>query len=199
MSWRGYTFYPAKEIVKGLWIGSEKDAADAAFMKKHDIRLIVNSTSDIPAYSKTVRVVRVPIDDSASDSARLAKYLPITSVAIDDVLRYGKNVLVHCRAGMNRSASVVAGYLMFSRGMTAAQAMSFVKRRKPECFTPMNFGGALRNWETKLRANGRIRDSTSSSTTTVKTTQKKQKKTKTPTPSTPWSSWSPFTGKYARV
>ena len=196
MSWKGYTFYPAKEIVKGLWVGSEKDAADAAFMKKHDIRLIVNATSDIPAYSKTVRVIRVPIDDSASDSARLAKYLPITSVAIDDVLRYGKNVLVHCRAGMNRSASVVAGYLMFSRGMTAAQAMSFVKRRKSECFTPMNFGGALRTWETKLRANGRIHDAVKPQTPKPKTPKPQLKNKTTPTP---WSSWSPFAGKFARV
>jgi len=155
LQWNGYLFYPAKQIVRGLWIGSERDAADPKFMQKHKIRLIVNATDAVPVYTN-VKTMRVPVEDAPSSANRMAKYVPMTTVAINDVLRHGQNVLVHCRAGMNRSATVVAAYLMFSKGFTADQAMAFVKKRKPECFTPMNFKSSLNSWETKLRANGKI-------------------------------------------
>jgi dual specificity MAP kinase phosphatase len=155
LQWNGYLFHPAKQIVRGLWIGSERDAADLNFLKKHKIRLIVNATDAVPVYSN-IKTMRVPVEDASSSANRMAKYVPMTTVAINDVLRHGQNVLVHCRAGMNRSATVVAAYLMFSKGLAADRAMAFIKKRKPECFTPMNFKSSLNSWETKLRANGKI-------------------------------------------
>jgi protein-tyrosine phosphatase len=59
---------------------------------------------------------------------------------------------------MNRSATVCAAYLMAIKGMTAAEARSVIKKKKPECFTPMNFTDALKNYEKKLRSNGIIKN-----------------------------------------
>jgi protein-tyrosine phosphatase len=56
-------------------------------------------------------------------------------LAIDDTLRSGKGVLVHCFAGVSRSASVVAAFLMAREGLTAAQAMARIRTTKPETFT----------------------------------------------------------------
>jgi dual specificity MAP kinase phosphatase len=156
--WNGQSFYPAKQIIKNLWIGSEKDAADMAFMKKHNIRFIVNATDSVPVYAKDIKSLRIPVGDDPYYSEKMGKYIPIAVIAIHDVLSHGHGVLVHCRAGMNRSATVVAGYLMFKKGMTAQKAMAFIKRKKPECFTPMNFAGALNAWEARLRLNGKIKD-----------------------------------------
>ncbi len=152
------SFFPAKQILPNVWIGSVKDASDANFIKKHDIRLIINATANEPIrYTRDVNTYRVPIDDSPSDADKLTRYLPITSLLINDMVRYNKNVLVHCYAGMNRSATVVAAYLMFSRGWPASKAMAYIKQRKPETFTPMNFCPALKAWEARLRAAGKIR------------------------------------------
>ena len=155
--WNGLSFFPSKQIIKNLWIGSEKDAADLSFMKKNNIRLIVHATDSVPVYAKGIKTLRVPVGDDSYYSEKMGKYIPIAVVAIHDVLAHGHGVLVHCRAGMNRSATIVAGYLMFQRGMTAQKAMAFIKRKKPECFTPMNFMGALNAWETKLRLSGKIK------------------------------------------
>ena len=79
------------------------------------------------------------------------------AVAIDDVLAYGQGVLVHCRAGMQRSAAVVAAYVMWKRGWTANKALEFINRKKNETFWPVpTFEAALRAWETQLRAVGRV-------------------------------------------
>ena len=47
----------------------------------------------------------------------------------------GRNVLVHCRLGVNRSVTVVAAYLIRCRGFTAEAALEFLKQRRP-CAKP---------------------------------------------------------------
>lgn len=149
-------FYPAKKVAPHVWVGSCMDAADPEFMRRNDIRLIVNCTKDVPMYFEKrpwqIKSYRVPVDDSASDACTMARYLPVAALLINDVTRYGHNVLVHCYAGMNRSATITAGYLMFANKIDAAQAVAEIKRRKPECFQPNNFAPALATWEGKLRA-----------------------------------------------
>lgn len=149
-------FYPAKQIIKNLWIGSEGDSSSDAFFKKHDILLVVNATANIPfAAGPEVQTIRVPVHDDPDENETMLKHLPVVVLAMDDVLDHGHGVLVHCRAGMQRSAGVVAGYLMWKRGLTTDQALEFINAKKPETFWPRaTFETALRAWEQALRRNG---------------------------------------------
>jgi dual specificity phosphatase 12 len=152
-------YFPAKQIIPNLWIGSEGDSRNPSFFKQHNIRLVVNATRNIPVTtSPDVRAYRIPVNDDPSENATMLEHFPIVVVVIDDVLNFDKGVLVHCRAGMQRSAAVVAAYLMWKRGYTANQALEFINSRKHETFWPVpTFEQALRAWETTLRAQGRIR------------------------------------------
>lgn len=150
-------FLPAAEIVPGLWVGSVKDGNDADFVRRHDIRLVINATGNEPSTLNGVQTYRVPVDDSPEDADKLAKYIPIAALLINDQMRYGKSVLVHCYAGRNRSATIVAAYLMLSRGLTATKAVAFVKSRKAGTFEPFNFMPALKSWETRLRRAGKLK------------------------------------------
>lgn len=151
-------FFPAKQIIKNLWIGSEGDSRSTAFFKAHGIRLVVNATANIPIRAPAdVKSYRVPVDDHPSENDTMLRHLPLVVVAIDDILKYGHGVLVHCRAGMQRSAAVVAAYLMWKRGMTADQVFEFINAKKHETFWPVpTFEAALRAWEDSLRRNGRL-------------------------------------------
>ncbi len=51
---------------------------------------------------------------------------------IEQAGREGKRVLVHCRAGRSRSASIVISYLMKKKGMTLKEAYLLVKEQKPD-------------------------------------------------------------------
>lgn len=148
------SFFPAKQIIPGLWIGSEGDSRNPSFFKKHDIRLVVNATGTIPIKAPAdVKSYRIPVDDSPDENPTMLSHFPLVVVAIDDVLKYGHGVLVHCRAGMQRSAAVVAAYLMWKRGLTANQAFEFINKRKHETFWPVpTFEKALRAWEAQLRS-----------------------------------------------
>ena len=147
-------YFPAKEILPDLWIGSESDARSAAFFKKHDVRLVVNATRNVPFADRgaDVRGYQVPVNDDPADNDIMLRHLPIAVMVIDETLRYGHGVLVHCRAGMQRSAAVVAAYVMYKMGMSADEAMEFINYRKHETFWPVaTFEPALRKFEKLMK------------------------------------------------
>jgi atypical dual specificity phosphatase len=47
----------------------------------------------------------------------------------------GSKVLIHCKCGMSRSASVVVSYLVFAERMTSTTALQLVKQKRPEVST----------------------------------------------------------------
>jgi protein-tyrosine phosphatase len=57
-------------------------------------------------------------------------------------------VLVHCHAGMQRSACIVAMYLIAINGLKVEEAIIYIKRRRPIAFTPAaNFLRSLQGFE----------------------------------------------------
>jgi hypothetical protein len=147
-------YYPAKQILHGLWVGSRGDSRDLAFMRRHDIALVVNCSRDIPSrfrHGLGIRYVRVAVDDAPHEQAKMLASLPRVVPAIEAALRAGHGVLVHCHAGMQRSAAVAAAYLMWKRRLSSRQAMGEVNRVKEETFFPTpTFAEALAAWGERL-------------------------------------------------
>ena len=145
-------YYPAQEIQPGLWIGSKADSQNPEFMKKHNIGLVVNATRSIPFINVSgVEQYRIPVDDATNENDTMLSHWPVVVRAIDTVLQRGKGVLVHCHAGIQRSASTVAAYLMYKYKMSAQNAIAAIKSRKPETFWPVpTFSTALKNYESQL-------------------------------------------------
>ena len=150
-------FYPAKQIGPyKLWIGSRVDSLNRVAAQRHDVGLIVKCTRDIPFSVPGVKRVRVPVDDIPDDAAVMLAHIPKAVRAIDETLRHGKAVLVHCHAGISRSASVVAAFLMAREGLSPTQAIARIRRAKPETFRPnANFQVALDTWHATLRRSPR--------------------------------------------
>jgi predicted protein tyrosine phosphatase len=146
-------FYPAKQIRPyTLWIGSKADSMNMKAAQRHHIGLVVNCTRDLPFSVPGVKRVRVPIDDMPDENPTFLKALPRAVRAIDLALSQGQGVLVHCYAGISRSASVVAAFLMARDGLTPAQAMARIRKAKPETFRPRaNFLPSLLAWEGTLK------------------------------------------------
>lgn len=151
-------YYPAKQILPNLYIGSEGDSRNPDFFNKNNIRLVVNATGSIPFSAPPgVATYRVPVNDDPADNDVMLRHFPVVVLVIDGVLKYNQGALVHCRAGMQRSAAVVAAYAMWKMGITADQAFDFINRKKHETFWPVpTFEAALRAWEQYLRRSGRI-------------------------------------------
>jgi dual specificity phosphatase 12 len=110
--------------------------------------------------------MKIPVEDV--DYADLLIWLPSACAFIDQALRYGGRVLVHCVQGLSRSATVVAAYLMYSRRLTPTQAMERVRESRDQVwfnpgfqeqlvlfelcqYNPNPSSGIYVNWKTKLQ------------------------------------------------
>ena len=146
---------PAHEIVPGLWLGNRGAAHDLEFQRQQNITTIFNCTKDIPFKQGVApRMYRIPLDDNleADEIRNLETWAWEVAYKISKELGTGNRTLVHCMAGMQRSAAVVAMFLMtLKKAKTAEEAINTVKRIRPIAFTPgANFGRAIKGWETML-------------------------------------------------
>ena len=92
------------------------------------------ASSDKTAYSST-----------HEDDRDLDFYLDETTEFIADNIKRGC-VLVHCGAGISRSAAVVIAYLCRYAGMSYAEALAFVKTKRPQVAPADVFKEAIGRW-----------------------------------------------------
>jgi protein-tyrosine phosphatase len=70
-----------------------------------------------------------------------------------------RNILIHCHAGMQRSAISVAGYLVYRYGMTPMQAIKYIIAKRPIAFfggDSINFDDSLKTYHKNLKICKRI-------------------------------------------
>ena len=99
----------------------------------------------------STRGVRLAIDDAPDENERMLGFFPRVTQLIRRKLREGDEVIVHCWAGQQRSAAVVAAYLMKYAHMSKDHAKRFVKRRKSDAFSwGATFDPALEAWDNNM-------------------------------------------------
>lgn len=119
------TFSDFAEVVPGLHIGSHPEPEDPFIL---GATVVVSLTSGTSARSVPRHGVLIhwPIKDGPIPPPEI---LDAVASFIDTCLEVGNAVFVHCQAGMNRSALVVARILM-KRGMSAREAIDLVRERR---------------------------------------------------------------------
>lgn len=146
----------AHEIIPGIFLGNKNAAHNIRFLKSNRILLIVNCTKDVPFQTsiKTIEHFQVPVDDKLAheDSEKLLFLMPMILQKILAAHYNRSNVLIHCYAGMQRSATVVACLLMFMHRMTATEAIQYIQSIRPIAFTPSaNFRYTLQEFDKEVR------------------------------------------------
>ena len=81
---------------------------------------------------KVIRVYDLP-------TVQLSKYFTECISYIHNALKSGGTVLVHCHAGVSRSATMVIAYLMKYHNMEFEQAFHFVKSKRNVIFPNAGF------------------------------------------------------------
>ena len=145
---------PADEVIPGLWLGSRYAALNGDYLKEKRIRAVFDCTKDIPFHTSIPRQYRVPVDDNLQPeeirNLELWSYEIVYKIAMEmrRAEKEGTAVLVHCAAGMQRSAASVAMYLIATKGMTTDEAMRFIRSKRSIAFTPAaNFEASIRGFE----------------------------------------------------
>lgn len=137
----------AHEIIPRLWLGNFQAATSHEWLSAHRIEAVFNCSKNIPfALIDPIRKYRIPLDDNLQAeeirNARLWSFEAVYRVAAE--YNSGAQVLVHCHAGMQRSACVVAMFLIFLTRCKPDEAINFIKSRRPVAFLhSVNFKDAI--------------------------------------------------------
>jgi protein tyrosine/serine phosphatase len=139
----------ANEIVPGLWLGDIRASRDGEFLREKKIVAVFNCTKDLPFYEGGWNKYRVPVDDNLKPeeirNMELYSFEAIYKLCIE--VKRGP-VLVHCYAGMQRSAAVVAMFLIASSKFKVEQAIAYIRSKRPIAFTPgPNFMPSMQSFE----------------------------------------------------
>lgn len=145
------TFTNAHEIVPRLWLGNAQAARDEQWLNAQGISVIFNCTKDIPFTHLPVKKYRLPVDDNLREEEIRNMTLWSSETVYKILQEYysGNTILVHCAAGMQRSACAVAmtlTVLMYPRKHN--EIMSFIQSIRPVAFTPSaNFIRSIQEFE----------------------------------------------------
>ncbi|KAH7886986.1 hypothetical protein F5I97DRAFT_1936558 [Phlebopus sp. FC_14] len=117
------------EVVPGLWIGDLPSALNVENLKSKNIFSVVTAMRGKVTIHATFNKYQINLDDSTDEDV-LVHFLPTISF-IQRELDKGRGVLVHCQAGISRSATIVAAYLMHSRKLDVSTALDMIKKVRP--------------------------------------------------------------------
>ena|SRR5579872_4971490 len=119
------------QIVPDVWLGSEEAATDVKWLDHHKIFHILSIREE--SFRPFVKAATLPdrtyhrIWCSDKSSADLAQHFETIIRFIDD----HKPVLVNCRAGISRSATAVAAYLIYKHRLKSAnEAIEMICRTR---------------------------------------------------------------------
>lgn len=127
------------QIIDRIWIGSWQSATDPRSVLRHNFGLIVNVTAHVDSpFKDSIATYRIPIIRYFDSETVLLNHIPEVSRVINETLRRypKKNVLIHCEKGTCRGPTVAAGYLMTTYGMSARDAVQYIRSKIPDSFPP---------------------------------------------------------------
>jgi dual specificity phosphatase 12 len=124
------------EIEPNLWLGAFTSLTAQKTLKKNNVTHILSLlTPDIPGQEsqyelgvKDFKHLRIDIDDIEDEN--IMQYFDRTNAYIQEGLDSG-GILVHCMAGVSRSSTIVAAYLMQKYLWNAQKTVEYLKTKRP--------------------------------------------------------------------
>uniref|UniRef100_A0A182NIB2 Protein-tyrosine-phosphatase n=1 Tax=Anopheles dirus TaxID=7168 RepID=A0A182NIB2_9DIPT len=149
------TFSPISgisKLLKNLYLCGGS-AASVSMMQQLGVTLVVNATTvteltDTPLPAEDTRYLRIPVKDNRE--ANLERYFHEVADLIEEESKAGGVVLVHCVAGISRSASLCLAYLMKYHRMSLKDAYNHIKDKRPQIRPNVSFVKQLMDFEHKL-------------------------------------------------
>lgn len=141
----------ANEIVPGLWLGNRRAALNDKWLRDNNISVVFNCTKDIPFSTIPFYKYRVPIDDNLQNIEINNMTLWAPEIAFKILTEYfkGRKILVHCFAGIQRSAAAVTfALIVLKYPINHIQIMEYIKSKRPVAFhIQANFRKSIEEFE----------------------------------------------------
>jgi len=151
----------AIEIINGLYLGSKIDSHNPVFLTSRKIKLIINTTKEIPFLKDCenlgIQCIRVPIsgDYEKHEKQNDEYYYQFRDLCklIDLKLLQNKNILVHCSSGRTRASTLILAYLMYKlRKKDKTEIYKLLATKYQMVPLEKNvFSTAIRKWDEEMK------------------------------------------------
>jgi protein tyrosine phosphatase len=122
----------ANLIIPRLWLGNARASMDEDFIRYNNIVVVFNCTKNLP-FSPIIPIkYRIPVDDNLEEEEIRNMELWSSEIAFKIMAEYkeGNVILVHCMAGMQRSAASVAIMMFVYLQLHATPVMKMIKEKR---------------------------------------------------------------------
>jgi protein-tyrosine phosphatase len=116
-------------VYPNIYLGNAKFASDIDLLKSLGITHIINSAIEIPNYFTEFKYLHLEMYDTPQENAK--RYFKTSKQFIDDALHDNGKVLIHCRAGVSRSVTILTYYLMKTLNITLEEALKLIRKCRP--------------------------------------------------------------------
>lgn len=148
----------AIEIINGLYLGSKIDSHNPIFLTSRKIKVIINTTNEIPFLKDCenlgIQCIRVPIsiDYDKQNDEYYYQFRDLCKL-IDLKLQQNKNILVHCSSGKTRASTLILAYLMFKlRKLDKNKVYKLLETKYQLVPIEKNlFSRAIQKWDEELK------------------------------------------------
>ncbi|XP_057675519.1 dual specificity protein phosphatase 4 [Corythoichthys intestinalis] len=139
------------EILPFLYLGSAVHASKKEVLDAIGISALLNVSSDCPNHFEGAYQYKcIPVEDNHKED--ISCWFLEAIEFIDSVRDSSGRVLVHCQAGISRSATICLAYLMKRKRVRLDEAFEFVRRRRSIISPNFSFMGQLLQFESQLLA-----------------------------------------------
>lgn len=139
-------------IIDNIYLGDWRDSIDEEKLRANSIKCILTLNKEYRHNEKNMDIFDklgiqqkyIEIYDSV-----FSTITPYLEESVEFIKKCSGNVLVHCTAGVSRSASVVIYYLMKEKNMTYDDALYYVRNKRPVVNPNRSFVQQLKELEVK--------------------------------------------------
>ena len=124
----------ANLIFGSVWLGNMKVAHDYNFVTSKRIGYIINVTDDVYNKFPFIDYTQFPIKDVEACYQNLFNMIDNGADLINKAVKENKPILIHCKRGHHRSASIITFYLMKYQNMSLVDAIHLIKKKRPTAF-----------------------------------------------------------------
>jgi protein-tyrosine phosphatase len=112
------------KILTTLWVGGAGEAYDGTVIQYGKITHVLNCAEELSAepyrYGAPVEIRHIPMEDDETPEVEEQILDAVNQLQVWQ--REGHTVLVHCRAGISRSATVVLAWMILFQNLTLDDA-----------------------------------------------------------------------------
>jgi len=146
----------ADEILPNFYLGSYPSILQYEKLKARGIKNILSIMNfvQIPPFddrSQDFNFLFVKLEDIYY--VNISEVFDVAHYFIDNALKKNESVLVHCRAGVSRSATIVISYIMRTHNLSYKEALDLVVERRSVVSPNPGFSNQLKDYEGNLRSN----------------------------------------------